>query len=77
MTQIETLYKMRDKALHRYTISKSKKRRADEEHNFCVQEISTINRLIAREKDDCKLTMDLETVYGQQQHTEDTCPQQN
>lgn len=56
MTTIETLYKMRDKAMHRYTMAKNKKHRADEEHSFCVQEISTINQLIAREKNECRPT---------------------
>lgn len=50
MTTIETLYQMRDKALHRYSLAKSRKKRADEEHQFQVQEVSTINQLIEERK---------------------------
>ena len=49
--QLETLYKMRDKALHRYSLAKKAKKRSDEEHRFCVEEVSMINRLIEERKE--------------------------
>lgn len=50
MTQIETLYKMRDKALHRYSLAKKAKKRTDEEAQFCADEVTMLNRLIEEKK---------------------------
>lgn len=51
MKELEILHKMRDKALHRYQLAKSGKKRADEEHQFCIEELNTLNRMIKREQD--------------------------
>jgi hypothetical protein len=48
--QIETLYRMRDKALHRYSLAKKAKKRTDEEVQFCSEEVTTLNRLIEEKK---------------------------
>lgn len=48
--QLETLYKMRDKALHRYSLAKKAKKRSDEEALFCADEITMLNRLIEEKR---------------------------
>lgn len=48
--QLETLYKMRDKALHRYSLAKNAKKRSDEEAQFCADEVTMLNRLIEEKK---------------------------
>ena len=48
--QIETLYRMRDKALHRYSLAKKAKKRTDEETLFCSEEVTMLNRLIEEKR---------------------------
>lgn len=57
-TNLETLKKMRDKAMHRYTLAERSRKRAMEEYSFCCAEITLINNMIETEKKvaSCKTT---------------------
>lgn len=57
-TNLETLKKMRDKAIHRYTLAQRSRKRAMDEYMFCCSEIALINSMIETEKkvETCKAT---------------------